>query len=393
MPSLNIILNLKKAPSQVYHYQRILNMEKLYQYDEEKLKTIKANKPWMTDAKYFKKVKVSPSAAIKMMMHSQHGVDKGIKRNGKPTEVMGMLVGRPDTEDLTSLVIYDAQPLPIEGFETAVVADDETVVNYMIELGESLELTRKEHFCGWYHTHPFDLDDTSHCYLSNTDVTTQLLWQRAEDRNGNPWVAIVIDPLLSLQKGRPEMMSFRAYPPEYIPPSNETPDGRIVPKESKRVELWGNCWNGYYKLETVYFMSSLAQNTLGMLKDKYLWPNVLSGSESQQQERDGEVAELLTDITRRIEALEPKSGNDRYRGRTGDPEEYSGLLDTKASATATASGENLTSLSYTQKIDRAAEQATKVCSCRCVDFSRIITKRLLLSVSCGELCTGSEADK
>ena len=131
--------------------------ESQYQYDEEKLKTIKANKPWMSNPTYFKNVKISPSAAIKMQMHTNHGVNKGIKKNGKPTEVMGMLVGRPDTEDLTSLVIYDAQPLPIEGFETAVVADDENVINYMIELGESLELTRKEHFCGWYHSHPFDL--------------------------------------------------------------------------------------------------------------------------------------------------------------------------------------------------------------------------------------------
>jgi COP9 signalosome complex subunit 5 len=75
----------------------------------------------------------------------------------------------------------------------------------MIQLGDSLEVSRKERFCGWYHTHPFDVDTNSHCFLSNQDISTQLQWQRSEDPNGNPWVAIVIDPLRSLAKGRPEL--------------------------------------------------------------------------------------------------------------------------------------------------------------------------------------------
>ena len=37
----------------------------------------------------------------------------------------------------------DAFPLPIEGFETRVIADDDKVINYMINLGETLETTRK----------------------------------------------------------------------------------------------------------------------------------------------------------------------------------------------------------------------------------------------------------
>ncbi len=255
----------------------------MYGYDDEKLESIRKERAWTVNPKYFQRVRISPSAAIKMMMHGQNGVDKGIAKNGKPIEVMGLLVGRPDTVDLTTLIISDAQPLPIEGFETSVVADDDHVVNYMIELGESLEHTRKESFCGWYHTHPFDLDDTNHCYLSNTDVTTQLLWQRSEDRNGNPWLAIVIDPLLSLANGRPELMAFRAYPPEYAPATSETPDGKQIHDENKRIQLWGNCHNRYYKLETSYFMSEFAHQTLGLLKDKFLWPTVLAGSQAQEE--------------------------------------------------------------------------------------------------------------
>jgi len=246
-------------------------MDNLYSVDEDKLVMIRQQMQWMNDPKYFKKVKISPSASIKMMMHSQQGVNKGIKLGGKPIEVMGLLLGRPDTEDSFSLVITDAQALPIEGFETKVVADDENVINYMIELGDSFELSRKEQFCGWYHTHPFDLGPNGHCFLSNTDVTTQLQWQRSEDGHGNPWLAIVIDPIYSIAKQRPEMMAFRVYPPDHNGAPNEVPDGATVLDDRRRLELWGSCWNRYYKLDIEYFMSDLTQKTLSIVRNKFLW--------------------------------------------------------------------------------------------------------------------------
>jgi COP9 signalosome complex subunit 5 len=83
------------------------------------------------------------------MMHCQSGVDKGIAKGGNPIEVMGMLLGRPDPDTPRTLVVTDAFPLPIEGFETRVIADDQDVVNHMILLGECLEVTRKEKFMGW----------------------------------------------------------------------------------------------------------------------------------------------------------------------------------------------------------------------------------------------------
>jgi COP9 signalosome complex subunit 5 len=255
-------------------------MDQLYSYPEDAIATVRKQKLWCNDAKYFKKVKISPSATIKMLSHGQQGVDKGTAKSGKPIEVMGLLLGRPDNIDPTSLVISDALPLPIEGFETRVVADDENVINYMIELGESMELTRKEKFCGWYHTHPFDLDGTSHCFLSNTDITTQLQWQRMEDPHGNPWLAIVIDPLLSIAKERPEMMAFRVYPPEYSPPANETPDGKLIKDDRVRVEKWGACWNRYYTIPIEYFMSNLSKDSLNKLSNKFLWEKPLTSAVS-----------------------------------------------------------------------------------------------------------------
>ena len=196
-------------------------MDKYYSIDDEKLASLRSRMPWRTDPKYCKKVLVSPSAAIKMLMHGQSGVERGIKINGKPVEVMGLLLGHPSTDDPTMIIISDAQPLPIEGMETRVIADDENVLNYMIALSEMNEHSTKDIFCGWYHTHPFEVDVNSHCYLSGTDVSTQLQWQRAEDPHGNPWLSIVIDPLRSLVYGKPEMMAFRVYPPEFSSNNDE----------------------------------------------------------------------------------------------------------------------------------------------------------------------------
>lgn len=39
----------------------------LYSFDEQKLELLRKTKPWMQDPKYFKKVKISPSAAMKMV--------------------------------------------------------------------------------------------------------------------------------------------------------------------------------------------------------------------------------------------------------------------------------------------------------------------------------------
>ena len=115
-----------------------------YYFDTEEMEQFKKEKPWMKNPKHFEKIAISPSALIKIMMHCQSGVEKGIAKGGNPIEVMGMLLGRPDPTTPDTLVVADAFPLPIEGFETRVVADDQEVLNHMIALGDTLETTRKE---------------------------------------------------------------------------------------------------------------------------------------------------------------------------------------------------------------------------------------------------------
>lgn len=282
----------------------VANQSNLYAYDRVKVEAVRAQMAWQADPKWFRTCKVSPSATIKMMMHGQSGVDKGIKRSGKPVEVMGIFIGRPDTEDPHSLIISDAYALPIEGFETSVVADNEDVQNYQIQLGEMLEATRLENFCGWYHTHPFDVDVQSHCFFSNTDISTQLNWQMSEDRAGNPFVGIVIDPLRSLAKGRPEMAAFRAYPPGFQPPPNETPDGTICSDKRANEEKWGASWGSYYKLEMEYFMSPLANTVLTTLANNFLWQNTFTSTPMLEPEHQQRLAERISAVAKQLDSVE-----------------------------------------------------------------------------------------
>jgi len=223
------------------------------------------NSPSLTALIYFQYTAPQLSILFKMT-HCQSGVEKGVKKGGNPIEVMGLLLGRPDPLTPHTLVVTDVFALPIEGFETRVIADDQDVVNHMIALGESLENTRKEKFMGWYHSHPFDLGQNSHCFLSQTDISTQLQWQRSEDPHGNPFLAMVVDPLRSLAKEKPDIKAFRVYPPDYESPvTNQCPDGSIIAVEKEKLEKWGSCWSRYYELEVDYFMSNSARNVMDIL--------------------------------------------------------------------------------------------------------------------------------
>ena len=89
--------------------EEVNGKDRMYAFNQEATDAIREAKAWMKDPTYFKRVKISPSASIKMMSHCQSGVEKGIKNNGNPVEVMGLLLGHPDSEDPHSFIISDAQ--------------------------------------------------------------------------------------------------------------------------------------------------------------------------------------------------------------------------------------------------------------------------------------------
>ena len=243
------------------------------------------------------------------MTHCHSGVEKGVKKGGNPIEVMGLLLGRPDPNTPRTLIVTDVFPLPIEGFETRVIADDGDVINHMIELGESLENTRREKFMGWYHSHPFDVGPNSHCYMSQTDISTQLQWQRAEDPHGNPFLAIVVDPLRSLARGDPELRAFRAYPPEYTHPVvNQCPNGEIIHDERVRLEQWGSCWASYYELEVEYYMSGGARSVLSTLTRNFLWMRTLGTTPSCESESRARCIDGVVAAAELLAKFQPSNG-------------------------------------------------------------------------------------
>lgn len=203
---------------------------------------------------YFKSVKISAVALLKMVMHAC---------SGGTLEVMGLMLGKVVGN---SFVVLDSFSLPVTGTETRVNAGQEAE-SYMVEyVGAVGRLGRKDTVCGWYHSHP-----GYGCWLSGIDVATESLYQRYQD----PFLAIVVDPTRTIAAGRVEIGAFRAYPPDYVPPPEAGRKYQSVPLA--KIEDFGAHANKYYPVEVSYFKSSLDAKLLDLLWHKY-WINTLSSS-------------------------------------------------------------------------------------------------------------------
>ena len=199
-----------ETPNSQQHEEGRVRDDMLFANDPNAMREVMKTHPWITDVKYFRKVRVATTAAIAMLQHSIRGVEKGMANGFAPIEIMGLIAGRPSTDpdEPHTLIVTDVFPLPVEGTETRVLAEDTTVLNAMIEASENLERTRgrKERLMGWYHSHPFDVHEDPNYFLSTVDVSTQWLWQLSSERvregEADVWLAIVLDPLRSVQKVR-----------------------------------------------------------------------------------------------------------------------------------------------------------------------------------------------
>jgi len=322
--------------------EKELAYESYYSVDKQALAGVRKARVWnegqgTQSPKYFTDVKISASATVKMLQHSMRGVEKGMKsENGMPVEVMGLLLGRPSTDvnNPGYLVVTDAFPLPVEGVETRVEAGDEAM-NFMIELSESLELTRDECIMGWYHSHPFDVGPAPNWFFSATDCQNQLSWQRNEDMQGNPWLGLVVDPLRSIAKGKPEIGAFRCFMPTYTQTPEMAPDGTVVVDKSAVTERWGNCSNRYYCLDIEYYMSGLTRRVVGILAKNFLWMSVLSASLKNEKEYRERFSDRVNTIAKKLESAGSKvgwggtgsgSGGRQGTGSTGVESVFQGIL-------------------------------------------------------------------
>lgn len=226
----------------------------LYSYEDAEQKIIRDDEPWKRDPHYFKNVRISAVALLKMVMNA---------RSGGSLEVMGLMQGKLAGD---TFIVTDAFRLPVEGTETRVNAGDEAN-EYMIQYLELCRANnREENIVGWYHSHP-----GYGCWLSGIDVDTQI----AQQLQG-PMLAVVVDPDRTISAGKVEIGAFRTFPTDYKPPAGTGGDDYQTIPLSK-IEDFGAHASQYYSLEISHFKSSLDSHLLELLWNKY-WVSTLSQS-------------------------------------------------------------------------------------------------------------------
>ncbi|KAG6909019.1 hypothetical protein DXG01_002405 [Tephrocybe rancida] len=228
--------------------------DEIYRFDIEEKKRLDREAPWTKDPHYFKACKISAVALIKMVIHARSGV---------PHEIMGLMQGKVVGN---TIVIMDSFALPVQGTETRVSAANEAN-EYMVEYIQGSEKAgRLENAIGWYHSHP-----GYGCWLSGIDVNTQIINQKFQD----PFVAVVIDPNRTISAGKVDIGAFRTYPEGYTPPNVSSSEYQSIPLN--KIEDFGVHANQYYQVDVEIFKSTLDNELLAMLWNKY-WVNTLSSS-------------------------------------------------------------------------------------------------------------------
>lgn len=178
---------------------------------------------------YFKKVKISALALLKMVMHTQSAAMTSLAL----TEVMGLMQGKVDGD---TFIVLDAFALPVEGTETRVNAGNEAIEYTNVYTELAAKVGRMENVVGWYHSHP-----GFGCWLSGIDVSTQMTNQLYQD----PFMAVVIDPLKTISAGKVDIKAFRTYPEGYKPPESSS-SYMSVPLD--KVDDFGMYWDKYYEV-------------------------------------------------------------------------------------------------------------------------------------------------
>ena len=234
--------------------ETVESLDEIYKYNQQQQQDILTAKPWEKDPNYFKEIRVSALALLKMVMHA---------RSGGNLEIMGLILGKVDAN---TMIAMDTFALPVEGTETRVNAQAQAY-EYMATYTElAKQVGRLENVIGWYHSHP-----GYGCWLSGIDVSTQMLNQQFQE----PFVAIVVDPIRTISAGKVNIGAFRTYPKGYKPPDEGPSEYQTIPLN--KIEDFGVHCKQYYSLDISYFKSSLDNRLLDSLWNKY-WVHTLSSS-------------------------------------------------------------------------------------------------------------------
>ncbi|KAJ6383144.1 hypothetical protein OIU77_031552 [Salix suchowensis] len=240
----NIIPIDKAFPTTTDTSSSSSSSDAIFYYDEAAHAKFQQEKPWSNDPNYFRRVKISALALLKMVVHA---------RSGGTIEVMGLMQGKTDGD---SIIVMDAFALPVEGTETRVNAQADAY-EYMVDYSQTnKQAGRLENVVGWYHSHP-----GYGCWLSGIDVSTQMLNQQYQE----PFLAVVIDPSRTVSAGKVEIGAFRTYPEGYKPPDDPVSEYQTIPLN--KIEDFGVHCKQYYSLDITYFKSSLDYYVAGQICD------------------------------------------------------------------------------------------------------------------------------
>ena len=260
-------------------------VDDVFRYDKQDQAAVREAKPWRNDPRYFKSVRISSLALLKMAMHC---------KSGGNLEVMGLMQGKTVGR---TFVVLDAFALPVEGTETRVNAQAEAV-EYMVEYVQAHESTgRFEQVVGWYHSHP-----GYGCWMSGVDCATQITNQAFQE----PFLAVVVDPVRTMAAGKVEIGAFRTYPEGYTPPDDDGGAYQTIPLD--KIEDFGVHAKQYYQLDVSFFKSSLDDHLLRLLWQSY-WQRTLSSSSLLLTSAGLPYAVgQLRDVAEKLEKAESGSG-------------------------------------------------------------------------------------
>lgn len=262
--------------------QQVDDIDALFKYNAAEMQAVQQQKPWSKDPHFFKHVRMSALALLKMAMHA---------RSGGNLEVMGMLQGKTV---LDTFVVIDCFALPVEGTETRVNAQAEAY-EYMVDfIDTNKSVHRLENVVGWYHSHP-----GYGCWLSGIDCGTQMTNQQYQE----PFLAIVVDPVRTMASGKVEIGAFRTYPEGYRPPDEGPSEYQTIPLS--KIEDFGVHAKQYYSLDITFFKTALDTHMLDLLWNKY-WVNTLSASPliSNREFNTGQIS----DVAEKLEQAEAQLG-------------------------------------------------------------------------------------
>jgi COP9 signalosome complex subunit 5 len=334
-----------------------------YSFDPEQMKQLYKTKPWKSNPRFFTSVKMSALALIKIVMHAQTGRGKrSTFKKGQGTlaaddlvsdwiEVMGMLQGYYAGNG--TFVVTDSFAIPADAsaVEVSMNSDSEVyIINYIESCGK---LQKKEAVVGWYHSHP-----GYSCYLSGTDVNTQLNNQMNQD----PFLAIVIDPVRTISTGKVEVKAFRTLPVDAQTEGTsgaqlEGWDTDSLPQD--KVKELGAHFHRYYELPITVFRSETDAVELDLLWNKY-WMKTLSSSPlvGNRLFTDNQ----LKSVTQKFDRSEQSQAMYRRGGGRGRPDivpETSSSLSKSVAAVSNEFLQGLISLNVKKTLFNPASSTSK----------------------------------